>query len=106
VYFKQVQGLFQVPVMILYKTDTRQQLNMLGKKTVCTSNQISSNLQVSPNTIRAPLQAAACIFFTPLFSAFYNQERFILQTIYVLKRKCGLQSAVYNQEWFQIKRGL
>ena len=25
-------------------------------------------------TVRAPLQPAACIFFTPFFSAVYNQE--------------------------------
>ena len=59
-YGKQVQGLFQV-VMILHKTDASQKLSMLGKKTVHTSNQISSNLQVSPNTAHAPIQAEACI---------------------------------------------
>jgi hypothetical protein len=34
------------------------------------------------------------------FSAVYNQERLILQTIYVLTKQgnVGLKSAVYNQE--------
>ena len=31
-------------------------------------------------TVCAPLQLAICIFFTPLFSAVYNQEQLILQT--------------------------
>ena len=33
------------------------------------------------------IQAVACIFFTPFFSAVYNQERLILQTIYVLNKE-------------------
>ena len=58
-------------------------------------------------TVHAPLQAAACIFFTPFFSAVYNQEGLILQTIQVHKQgKLDLKSAVYNQERFQIKSGL
>ena len=31
-------------------------------------------------TVCAPLQLAICIFFTPLFSAVYNQEQLILKT--------------------------
>ena len=31
------------------------------------------------------IPSAACIFFTPFFTAVYNQERLILETIYVLK---------------------
>ena len=54
-----------------------------------------------------PLQPAGCIIFTPFFSAVYNQEQLILQTIYVHKQgELGLNSAVYNQERFQIKSGL
>ena len=37
----------------------------------------------TPFTVREPLQAAACIFFTTFFIAVYNQERLVLQTIYV-----------------------
>ena len=45
--------------------------------------------------------------FTPFFTAVYNQERLILQTIYVLKRGNSSKNAVvYNQERFQIKSGL
>ena len=44
------------------------------------------------------------LYVLPHFSV---QERLILQTIYVHKQgKLGLKSAVYNQERFQIKRGL
>ena len=44
------------------------------------------------------------VHFLPYFSV---QERLILQTIYVHKQgKLGLESAVYNQEPFQIKSGL
>ena len=58
-------------------------------------------------TVRAPLYPAACIFFTPFFTAVYNQERLILQTTYVLKRGNSSKNAeVYNQERFQIKSGL
>ena len=39
------------------------------------------------DTIYAPLQASACIFFTPFFTAVYNQDRLILQTIYVLNKE-------------------
>ena len=43
--------------------------------------------------------AAACIFFTPFFTAVYNQERLILQTIYVLKSgNYSKKSTVYYQE--------
>ena len=53
------------------------------------------------------IQSAAYIFFTPFFTAVYNQERLILQTIYVLKRGNSSKNvAVYNQERFQIKSGL
>ena len=46
-------------------------------------------------------------FFTPFFTAVYNQERLILQTTYVLKRgNSSKNAAVYNQERFQIKSGL
>ena len=52
----------------------------------------------------------ACIFFTPLLSAVYNVERLILQTIYIINKEIlqflGIKSAIYNQERFQIKRGL
>ena len=37
------------------------------------------NREVGPNTYCAP--AVACIFFTPFFTAIYNQERLILETI-------------------------
>ena len=46
------------------------------------------------------------VFFDPFFTAVYNQERLILQTIYVLNKEILLKSAVYNQERFQIKSGL
>ena len=53
---------------------------------------------------------AAAYNFTPFFTAVYNQERLILQTIYVLNKKIlqflSVKSAVYNPEWFQIKNGL
>ena len=46
----------------------------------------------------------------PIFIAIYIVERLVLQTIYVLKKEIfqflSLKSAVYNQEWFQIKNGL
>ena len=62
------------------------------------------NLQYS---VRAPLEAAACIFFIPFFTAVYILEWLVLQTMYVLKEEIllflGLKSAVYNQERFQIK---
>ena len=46
-------------------------------------------------------------FFTPFFTAVYNQERLILQTTYVRKRgNSSKNAAVYNQERFQIKSGL
>ena len=38
-------------------------------------------------TVCAPLLAAACIFYTLFFSAVYNQERLILQTIHVLNKE-------------------
>ena len=38
-------------------------------------------------TVRAPLLAAACIFFTPFLVWFINQERLILQTIYELNKE-------------------
>ena len=37
-----------------------------------------------------------CIFFTPFFTAVYNLERLILETIYV--GNSSKKSAVYNQE--------
>ena len=38
-------------------------------------------------------------FFTPFFTAVYNQERLILQTTYVLKGgNSSKNAAVYNQE--------
>ena len=38
-------------------------------------------------------------FFMPFFTAVYNQERLILQTIYALnKENCSIKSEVYNQE--------
>ena len=50
------------------------------------------------------------IFFTLFFTAVYIVERLVLQTIYVLNKEIlqflGLEFAVYNQEQFQIKRGL
>ena len=56
-------------------------------------------------TVRAPLYPAVCIFFTPFFSAVYNQERLILQTILVHKQgKLGIKSAVYNQERVMMAR--
>ena len=39
------------------------------------------------NTVRAPLLASACIFFIPCFSAVYNQDRLILETIYVVNKE-------------------
>ena len=43
----------------------------------------------------------------PIFSAVYNQEGLILQTIYVLNKEIlGLKSAVYNQDQFQFKSRL
>ena len=63
-----------------------------------------------PTTIRAPFQAAACILFTPFFTAVFIVERLVLLTIYVVNMEIlqylGLKSAVYNQEGFQIKSGL
>ena len=48
------------------------------------------------HTVLAPLQAAACVLFT----AVYNQERLILQTIYVVNKEIlqflGLKCAVYT----------
>ena len=41
--------------------------------------------------------------FYPIFTADYNQERLILFT---KQEILGLDSTVYNQEWFQIKSGL
>ena len=41
-------------------------------------------------TVRAPLQAAACIFFTLFFTAGHNKERLILQTIYALNKEIFL----------------
>ena len=39
-------------------------------------------------TVRAPLLlAVACIFFAPFFTAVYNQEQLILQTIFVLNKE-------------------
>jgi hypothetical protein len=35
----------------------------------------------------APLQAAACIFFTPFFTSPYIVERLVFQTIYVLNKE-------------------
>ena len=48
------------------------------------------------------------VFFTPFFTAVYNQERLILETIYVLNKQgnSSKKSAVCNEERFQIKRGL
>ena len=37
--------------------------------------------------VLAPLQLAACIFFTPFFTVVYNQERLILKTIYVVNKE-------------------
>ena len=45
------------------------------------------------------------VFFTPFFTAVYNQERLILQTTYVLKRgNSSKNDAVYNQEWVIMAR--
>ena len=48
--------------------------------------------------------------FTLFFSAVYIVERLVLQTIYVPNKEIlqflDLKSAVYNQEWFQIKSEL
>ena len=50
------------------------------------------------------IKPAVCIFFTPFFSAVYNQEWLILQTSYVIhKEMMGLKPAVCNQERFRIK---
>ena len=38
-------------------------------------------------TKKVIIQTEACIFLTPFFSAVYNQERLILQTIYVLNKE-------------------
>jgi hypothetical protein len=38
-------------------------------------------------TVHASLFAAACIFFTPFFTAVYIVEWLILQTIYLLKKE-------------------
>ena len=46
-------------------------------------------------TVRAPLKAEACTFFTPFFTAVYIVERLVLQTIFQF---FGLKSAVYTQE--------
>ena len=52
----------------------------------------------------------ALYIFNPFFTAIYIVEWSVLQTIYVLNKEIlqfqGLKSMVYNQEWFQIKRGL
>ena len=40
----------------------------------------------------------ACIFFTPCFSAVYNQERLILDNLCTKQGNMSLKSAVYNQE--------
>ena len=55
--------------------------------------------------IRAIISCGLYIFIS--FScAVYNQERLILQTISVVnKENVGQESAVYNQERFQIKTG-
>ena len=55
-------------------------------------------------TIRLPYQAMACIFFTQFFTAVYNQEQLILQTIFVLQENSSikrLKPMVYNQERFK-----
>ena len=49
-------------------------------------------------TVRAPLEAAACKFFTPFFSAVYNQEQLILDNLCTKQGNVGLKSAPYNQE--------
>ena len=62
------------------------------------------------NTVSAPFQRGACIFFTPFFTGVYIVERLVLQTIYVLNKEIfqflGLKSSVNNRERFQIKSGL
>ena len=39
------------------------------------------------NTVRASFKAAACIFSIPLFTAVYNEEQLMLQTIYALNKE-------------------
>ena len=39
----------------------------------------SGAMQLNLNTIRAPLQAAACILFTPFFTAVYIVERLVFE---------------------------
>ena len=53
------------------------------------------------NKLNLTLKAAACIFFTPFFTAAYNQERLILKTIYVVSKEI-----LQKNLWLIIKRGL
>ena len=39
------------------------------------------------STIHVSLKCSVCIFFAPFFSAVYDQERLILQKIYVLNKE-------------------
>ena len=58
---------------------------------------------------RAIITRGLYIFY-PIFTVVYIEERFILQTIYVLKKGIlhflSLKSAVYTQERLLIKSGL
>ena len=58
---------------------------------------------------RAIITRGLYIFY-PIFTAVYIEERFILQTIFVLKTEIlhflSLKSAVYTQERLLIKSGL
>ena len=78
----------------------------------------SHQLRFTKQNIKAPLNrittyhthaiiARGSYIFYPVFSAVYNEERLILQTIYVLNKEVlNLKAAVYSQERFQTKSGL
>ena len=53
-----------------------------------------------------PYSRHYCVFFTQFFTAIYNQEQLILQTIQVHTKQenKGLKSAVYNQERVMMER--
>ena len=55
-----------------------------NSKRIC---KIYQNEQLVSFTVCMPLEAAACILFTPFFTAVYNQELLTLQTIYVLNKE-------------------